>query len=186
MIGTRKWEGPHYNGELYTPSYYTVFDTVLDKGELYWGEARATNGSYVYGRTEFSKTDRGNKFSSNFKFQINANGSGDIKTRKIFILGQVSQDATLSATHINELGVKTPVSLNTPNSIIGSKFNDGHDFGPSGNTAKFGGRTLQTFEGSFGSGARASLPVIEISDGGTATDIDIRQISALIESLPLK
>jgi hypothetical protein len=185
-IRTGKWEGPHYNADFFTPSYYSVFDTHLDRGELYWGEAKASTGSYVYGRTEFTKTDRGNKFISIFKFQISSDASGDIKTRKIFLLGQISQDATLSATHTNEAGVSTSVSLNTSSNIIGSKFNDGSNLGPGAPVFKFGGRTTQTFEGSFDAKARAGLPVIEVSDGGTATDTEIRQISALIEVLPLK
>lgn len=183
---TGKWEGPHYNTDLYTPSYYTVFDTVLDKGELYWGEAKAATGSYVYGRNEFTNTDRGSKFISTFRFYTPTNRLGDIKTKKIFILGQVSADATLTAKHIDELGVGTSVLLNTPNAVVGSKLNDGSNFGPGAPVAKFGGTTTQIFEGSFGPGARANLPTLEISDGGTATSISITQISALVETLPLK
>lgn len=185
-IRTGKWEGPHYNGDLYTPSYYAVFDTVLDNGELYWGEAKATNGSYVYGRTEYTKTDRGSKFLSTFKFQIPTSHLGDIKTKKIFLGGKVSVDTTLSVKHINDEGVGTSVSLNTPNSVAASILNDGSNFGPGTNTARFGGSAYQTFEGSFGPLARASLPTIEVSDGGTSTSIDIRQISALVIPLPLK
>ncbi len=185
-IRTGKWEGPHYNADFYTPSYYTVFDTILDKGELYWGEAKTATGSYVYGRTEFTKTDRENKFISIFKFQIPSSHSGDIKTRKIFLLGQVSQDASLSAKHTSESGAIASVSLNTTSNIVGSKWNDGSNLGPGSSVAKFGGRTTQIFEGSFGPEARASIPIIEISDGGTSTDTEIRTISALIEVLPLK
>lgn len=185
-IRTGKWEGPHYNGDLYTPSYYTVFDTVLDKGELYWGEAKAANGSYVYGRTEFTKTDRGNKFLSTFRFQIPVGSTGDVKTRKISLLGQISQDATLSAKHIDEQGAETVVRLNTPNSITGSKWNSGDKLGPGAPVAKFGGITVQEFTGSFGPGARAKLPIIEVSDGGTSTSTEIKQVLALIEVLPLK
>ena len=186
-IRSGKWEGPHYNVDLFTPSYYAVFDTVLDKGELYWGEAKAATGSYVYGRTEFTKTDRGSKFFSTFKFQVPSNASdGNIKTKKIFILGLVSQDTTLYAKHLNELGIETDVTLNTPQGITGSKLNDGSNFGPGAPVAKFGGRVLQVFEGSFGPGARANLATIEITDGGTSTGTDIRQISILAEVLPLK
>lgn len=185
-IRTGKWEGPHYNGDLYTPSYYAVFDTVLDVGELYWGESKAATGSYVYGRNEFTKTDRGSKFLSIFKFQIPVSRSGDIKTRKIFISGRVSQDAVLSAKHTNEADVSTSVVLNTASSVPGSKWNDGNNLGPGASVAKFGGKTDQVFEGSFGPEARAGLPVIEVSDGGTSTSTEIRQISALIEVLPLK
>jgi hypothetical protein len=185
-VRTGKWEGPHYNGILYTPSYYAVFDTVLDRGELYWGEARAAGGSYVYGRTEFTNTDRGDKFLSSFKYQLPTGADGDIKTRKIFILGQVSNDATLSATHENEAGVRDKVSLNTASNITGSKFNDGSNLGPGAPVFKFGGKTTQVFEGSFGAAARASLATIEISDGGTSTSTALRDISMLIETLPLK
>jgi hypothetical protein len=185
-IRTGKWEGPHYNADLYTPSYYAVFDTVLDKGELYWGEARAAAGSFVYGRTEFTKTDRGNKFISTLRFQLSSDYLGDIKSKKIFILGKISQDAILSASHLDDNKAVTGVVLNTPISIVGSKWNDGSNLGPGSNVAKFGSVTTVLFEGSFGPSARANSPSIEISDGGTSTVTEIQQISALVEILPPK
>ena len=186
-VRTGKWEGPHTNIDFHTPSYYSVWDSVLDKGELAWGESKSTAGSYVYVRTEFTKTDRGNKFISAIRTgQLALAKLGEIISTKIFVFGKFSGDAIIQAVHINESGVRTIVNLSTPIPAGGSKLNDGKDVGPSGNVAKWGEVVLQVLEGSLATSARSRIPQYEITDGGTAQDGVMDLVEVLVEALPLK
>jgi hypothetical protein len=185
-IRTGKWDGPFENGSLFNPSYYSVWDSVLDKGELYWGEARKENGSYIYGRTEFSKLDRGNKFISTLRTgKLNLANLGEIITTKFFVECDCSTDALLTATHISESGGKVSVGMSIPVAQGNAKWNDGKDWGPSGNAGKWVDVFAQVLEGSLGP-ARSRTPAYEISDGGTAIDMRINNISLLLEALKLK
>jgi hypothetical protein len=180
-IRTGKWEGPHENGVFYTPSYYSVWDSVRDKGELYWGESRASTGSYVYGRSEFSKTDRGTKFLSRLRSgALPIAELGEFKTTKAFIHGTVSVDASLSITHIDETGTRLKTNLGVTSPVTAGKYNISKY-----NQAKYGGIPVQVLEASI-LGARARTPTYEISDGGTATEVNITLIKLLGYPLPLK
>lgn len=178
-----KWEGPHENGDLYNPSYYSVWDSVLDKGELYWGEAKSGSGSYVYGRGEFSKTDRGTRFISTGRTgAIAMAGLGEVKSIKAFVHGDFSADASMTLTHIDELGVRTQKQLQAPLTYNGaiynkSKYNDG---------SKYAGVSTQVLEGSLDIEARSRVPIYELSDGGTATESHINLVRLLVDPLPLK
>lgn len=186
-IRTGKWEGPHTNVDLYTPSYYSVWDSVLDKGELSWGESQSTSGSYVYVRTEFTKRDRGNKFISAIRTgQLALAKLGEIVSTKIFVFGKFSGDAIIQAIHINESGVRSLVNLSIPIPAGGTKLNDGKDVGPSSNVAKWGDIVLQVLEGSLPTSSRSRLPQYEITDGGTAEDGTMDLVEVLVEALPLK
>jgi len=185
---TDKWEGPHENGDLYTPSYYSVWDSQLDKGELYWGEAKAATGSFVYGRSEFTKLDRSSKFLSRAKTGSSPLAKlGRVNTTKIFIHGEVTSDIRLTATHINEINERTSVELSTPTVGIVSKLNGTDDLGPSGGVVfKLGGTSAQVLEGSFSPAAGSRIPVFEISDGGTAVDAKMNIFQVLVDALLLK
>jgi hypothetical protein len=183
-IRTGKWEGPHENGTFYNPSYYSVWDSVYDKGELTWGESLGvSNGSRVYVRGEFSKLDRGNRFISTIKTgALPLARLGEVKTTKIFVDGDYSADVTLKAVHIDEAGVRTEVRLQSSVSFTGaiyntSKYNSG---------AKYAGLVTQVLEGPFGPGSRSRTPVFEISDSGSGTSARINAMSIITELLSLK
>jgi len=178
-----KWEGPHENEDYLTPSYYSVWDSVLDKGELYWGEARAAAGSYLYGRTEFTETDRGNKFISLGQTgRPTLSDLGDVVTTRAFIYSEFSEDATFTFTHIDEDGVRTSVNLNTP--VFGnSYFLD--DAACLLDSIVLSGAKSKTLEGPLARTARSKAPMFEISDGKTATSIKLSNLKIKARGLPL-
>ena len=179
-----KWEGPNENGDIYTPSYYSVWDSVLDKGELYWGEGRAVSGSYVYGRTEFTKLDRGIKFVSTARSGARALGRlSEVKSYKVFVHGEVSGDANIKFSHIDERNSRTSVDLSTGVPIAGSILDAATTVF---NTIKLGGSISQVMEGSLGPSSRSRTPIYEITDGGTATEVRFNEMQLLAEALPLK
>lgn len=181
-IITNKWEGPHENGTMYTPSYYSTWDSVLDKGELAWGEARAAGGSYMYIRTEFTSTDRGTKFLSLAETGKQALGQlAEVKSYKVFVHAELSSDARLTITHIDDDESLVPVTMNSPVPSTAaiyntSKYNDGSDYA---------GRNAKVLEGSLGP-CRARTPRYRIDDGGTATVAKVNNIFMLASALPLK
>lgn len=191
-ILTGKWEGPHENGIYYTPSYYSVWDSVLDKGELYWGESRIVTGSYVYGRTEFTSTDRGTKFLSIARSGARAlAGLGEVKSTKVFVHGNITANASLYASHVTEQEVKTTVLMNTPVPYSSSKLNGTDDLGPDPTVFKLAGSAAPSsdynvYEGSLAPEARSRVPMYEFTDGGTAVDVKMNIIQLLAEGLPLK
>lgn len=181
-----KWDGPHENGNFFNPSYYSVWDSVLDKGELYWGESRAAAGSFVYGRSEGSKLDRGNKFLATKRTgQIPLGKLGEVKSTKAFVDAEFYSDAALAITHINELGVRTGTLLNSPITAAASKWNDGSNLGPGAPVAKFGGITSTVLEGSL-EPCRSRKPMFEITDSGTGVDARIGAETILVEVLAPK
>lgn len=183
-IRTGKWEGPHENTTLYTPSYYSVWDSVLDKGELAWGESRAAGGSFVYIRDEFSKTDRGNRFLSRARTGARVNKLGEIKTIKAFVHGEFSASASLSISHINEKSEKTTVPLTSPNPVIGGIYNVSKY-----NQSKYAGQVLEVLEGSFSNqttAARSRIPQYELSDDATADSAKLTVLELLVDVLQPK
>jgi len=175
------WEGPHENADYYTPSYYSVWDSVLDRGELYWGEAKASNGSYIYGRTKTSYTDRGSKFVSSGKTgALPLANLGDVNSYKVILQGDYSGDASFRVSHINEAGVKTSVNLNIPIQSVGSILGTGLI-----GAFVLSGTFSQVLEGSLEPSARSKMPVYEFGDGGTALIAKINIIKVLARGLPL-
>lgn len=187
---TGSWDGPHENGEFYNPSYYSVWDSSKDKGELYWGEAKAD--SRVYARLESSYLDRGNRFESVFRTGALSLGKlSEVKTTKIFLDAEFYTDIIFRATHINEIDVRESVTLNVPIAVNPSKWEPYPDaiakLGPAvSDVAKFGGIISQILEGSFDIGARSRKPRFEITDSGTGIRSKINSSSILSEILPLK
>lgn len=182
---TDKWEGPHENGTLYCPSYYSVWDSSKDKGELYFGESRAANGSYIYGRSEFSKTDRGTKFISIARpGSLALSGLGDVVSVKVLIHGEFSSDANLSIKHIDERNQETQGNFNSPVLTTPAKWTSGNKWEPHATSNKWGGKLNGVLEASLGPGARSKTPTFEISDGGTALDVNMNIIELLAERLP--
>lgn len=185
----KKWEGPHENGLFYTPSYLSIWDSELDKGELAWGEARAATGSYVYIRSKTTKTDRGNKFRSDARTgALPLARLGDVVTTKLVVNAEVSADVALTASHIDKQGVKDSVELTTPISFTASKLGGTDSLGGPGAVLplfKLGGRYEDILEGSFGPAARSRTPMYEISDNGTATEVRINVMELLAETLPV-
>lgn len=178
---TGEWEGPHENGDFYNPSYYSVWDSVLDKGELYWGESKAATGGYVYGRTELTKTDRGQKFLSTIRSASLPYGNlAEVMSIKGFIHGRASDDASISFSHIDELGNKVSVVLSSPVALSAGIWDT--DFWDAG---IWGGITEKVYEGSLGP-SRSRVPIYEISDGQTATEFYANIFQILVEPLPLK
>jgi len=181
-----KWEGPHENPAYYTPSYYSVWDSALDKGELYWGEAQTAVGGFVYGRNELSKLDRGNKFVSIIQTgALSLAGLGEVISTKAFVHGEFSTDTSLVFSHIDERKIKTSVSLNTPVLTTSAKWDSGVQWGIDAQGGKWGGLSSQVVEGSLGP-CRSRVPIYEITDGGTATSIKMNLFQLLAEGLPLK
>jgi hypothetical protein len=179
---TNRWEGPHENVDFFTPSYYAVYDSVLDKGELAWGEAKAAAGSYAYIRGEFSKTDRGNKFLSRGKSGALALAKlGEVLTYKAFVQGDFSSDVKLSFSHVDDSKVETKVELNIAIAVTAGKYN----VSKYNSGAKYGGVTTQVLEGPL-AGTRARLPQYIIDDGGIATEARINIITVLVDALALK
>jgi hypothetical protein len=178
----KKWEGPHENGDFYNPSYYSVWDSVKDKGELYFGEGKATNGSYVYGRTEFTDTDRGNKYLGLMRSgRLILSGLGDVVTTRAFAHAEFSSDCTLTFTHIDDSNKRTSVDLNTP------IFGDGSILGVGLlGTFILSGAKSSVLSGPLGINARARAPMYEISDGKTGIRMRINKLRIKARGLPIK
>lgn len=188
----RKWEGPHENSDQYTPSYYSVWDSQIDKGELYFGEGNSANGSKVYGRNQFSKLDKGaTKFIGTMRTgRVRNAGSGKLRTVKAYVDADVSGDTYLELSHINQSGDSDKVTLNIsvpfeahrlgplPASQLAFQF----VLGPGG--SKLGGNKSDILEGSFGANARGALPQYELTDGGTSIEIGVNSIRLSVVGFP--
>jgi hypothetical protein len=184
-----KWEGPHENGILYTPSYYSVWDSVLDQGQLAWGEALASNGARARIRTSLSKTDRGNRFNSVIRTGANSNNLGDVKSTRLLVHAELSSGGQLTATQIDERGLRVEVDMQATAAITASKLNGTDNLGGTGVTPpifKLGGTNFEVLEDSWGPEANSKLPAYELTDNASAVDMNITQVVIKAEVLQPK
>lgn len=184
-----KWDGPHENVDLYTPSYYSVWDSVLDSGQLAWGESKAANGSYARVRSDLSRSDRGSKYVSTVRTGANQNNLGDVKSTKIFVHAELSSGALLTASQIDERGNKVSVDIQEGSPIVGSKLNGTDNLGGLGAVPpifKLGGSQFEVLEDSFGPEANSKLPIYELSDSGSASEMNITQVMVMANILQPK
>lgn len=177
-----KWDGPHENGDLYTPSCYCVWDSRLDAGELTWGEGKPANGSFLLKRTIFTRDDRGTKFISTWRTgKIPLGMLGDVLTIKMFLQGEYYPDAAITIRHIDDYGVIVQEQLTTPVLNLVAKWSSGYKWS-SGN--KWTGKYYGILEAPLAD-CRAKTPQFEVSDNGSATEFNIDIMTGLLEILPL-
>jgi hypothetical protein len=183
-LRSRRWEGPHDNGDLLTASYFSVWDKERDQGELSWGESRAAAGSYIRIRTEQTKTDNGEKFistarSSRRYFQ----GQNEKKIYKAFLRGRFSSDAEIEMNVIQDDDSKVTAMLTGTATVV---VNPGIWGTSLWGAAKWVGKTEQNLSGSYIPKGRSRNPKVELTDRGTATEMRIEEVRQLVEILPLK
>jgi hypothetical protein len=185
----RKWDGPHENGLLFCPSYYSVWDSKRDAGELLWGEARATTGSYVYKRTAATMDDQGTKSYGILRtgYILGDLGSGDKLITKGVVTGRGSAGTILRIGIIDDLRVRaSEASFFDELAVIPGASSLIWGIGRWGVNTWGGTNSIFDEEDSFGIGARGSHPVMDLIDGATALSASVESIDLLVDYIELK
>lgn len=177
----RKWDGPHENLERLTASYFSVWDSQGDSNQLLWGEANGSNGSYIYKREEGTYTDNGVKSEAIARSGCKYFGSiGEKKFFKVFGRGMVSSDCRIEVRILEDDGSAFTSAflfsqIVSANTLIWGIGNWG--------AKVWGGSSLSVSEDTFDISARGRKPVIEITDGGTATEAKLEALTLLTQPL---
>jgi hypothetical protein len=195
----KKWDGPHLNNNNYNVSYFSIWDSLDDQGEVYWGEALAANGSYVYKKNLTKFVDRFGLSTLNLGLGLGLGASyesvartgvyffesiGEKKFFKVFGRAKISSGTKIqvriygddeSSYSYAELFIAQLVGTND---LI---WNTGL-----WGTNNWGGQVIAVAEDTYPPSARGRRPTIEIRDLSATTLTKIESLDILTLTLTPK